>query len=72
MDENLDQIEQTISSLITYRLSLINELKKLSQRKRELKEEIKGITNKLREERGVISEQNSLIRQLGMHAKTFY
>ncbi len=65
MDENLDQIEQKISSLITYRLSLINELKKLSQRKRELKEEIKEITNKLREERGVISEQNSLIRQIG-------
>jgi len=65
MDENLDQIEQKISSLITYRLSLINELKKLSQRKRELREEIKEITNKLREERKAISEQNSLIRQIG-------
>jgi len=65
MSENLDQIEQKISSLITYRLSLINELKKLSQRKHELREEIKGITNKLREEKKAISEQSSLIRQLG-------
>jgi uncharacterized coiled-coil DUF342 family protein len=64
MYENLDEIEHKISSLITYRSSLINELKKLGQRKRELRDEIKEITNKLIEVKKVISEQNSLIRQL--------
>jgi len=64
MDENLDQTEQKISSLTNYRLSLINELKRLSQRRRELREEIREMTNKLREGRKAISEQSSLIRQL--------
>jgi len=64
MNENLDEIEQKISSSISYRLSLINELKKLSQKRRELREEIREITNKLREEKKAISEQNSLINQL--------
>jgi uncharacterized coiled-coil DUF342 family protein len=64
MDENLDQIEQKISSLINYRSSLINELKKLSQRRGELREEIEETTNRLREGKKAISEQSSLIRQL--------
>jgi len=64
MDENLDQIEQKISSLIAYRSSLVNELKKLSQRRRELRDEIKGITNKLIEGRKAVSEQYLLMGQL--------
>lgn len=64
MNEDLDLTEQKLSSLMNYRLSLINELKKLSQRRRELREEIKDIVKKLREGRKAISEQHSLIRQL--------
>lgn len=62
--DNIDEIEQKISSLITYKSGLINELKKLGQRKRELRSEIKEITNKLIEGKKVISEQNLLIRKL--------
>ncbi|MEM3451461.1 MAG: hypothetical protein QW830_03540, partial [Nitrososphaerales archaeon] len=64
MEENLDEIEQKISSLINYKSGLINELKKLDQKKRELRYEIKEITNKMIEEKKIISEQNLLIMKL--------
>ncbi|MGQ9718345.1 MAG: hypothetical protein ACUVWK_00590 [Nitrososphaerales archaeon] len=65
MDEqDLTQIEQKISSLTMYRVSLIDELRKLSQKKRELRGEIKENVNRVKEKRSAVLEQNELINQL--------
>jgi len=65
MDEqDLTQMEQKISSLAMYRMSLIDELRKLSQKKRELRREIKDNVDRVKEKRSAVLEQNKLINQL--------
>lgn len=60
MDKNpipdLTSLDQKISSTLSYRLSVIKELKRLRQRKRELKNEITGLTDKIREERAAVDQ----------------
>jgi len=53
---DLTSLDQKISSTLSYRLSVIKELKRLRQRKRELKNEITGLTDKIREERAAVDQ----------------
>jgi len=63
-EQNLDEIEQKISSLIKYRSSLINELRRLYQKRREIRKETKETWDKENKERSALSEQYRLLKQL--------